>query len=158
MAVDMSRSHHKHKKQGLGTKSVQKVFLPAGASRRRIEERRSSLSRRVQFWQSLNLVPALASIHGLNRDLIEIQIEDGSPFLSQGWRAVVFFLPYGRPIGRAAGILKRARQCFAKGAQTDKRLLFQSLTELSQMLRFRPRTNKVMSHFEIPFIRLSTVM
>src|SRR6516225_1287209 len=71
--------------QSIWYKKCTKIFPASGAFRRRIEHRRSSLSRRVQLWQRLNLVPALASIHGLNRDVVEIQIENGGPFLSQGW-------------------------------------------------------------------------
>ena len=85
LILQSRRSRQKHQKQASGTKSVQKFFLRQALSGGRIEHRRSSLSRRVQLWQRLNLVPALASIHGLNRDVVEIQIENGGPFLSQGW-------------------------------------------------------------------------
>jgi len=43
------------------------------------------VSCRVQLRQLLNLLPAFASLHGLNGDPIEEQIQNGGPFLSQRW-------------------------------------------------------------------------
>src|SRR5262249_36526177 len=62
-------------------------------------------------------------------------------------RAVIFFLPYGPPIGLAPGILKRVRQCLTEGPQADKRLTLQLPTEFPQPLRLGFRANKVVSHF-----------
>ena len=106
--------------QLLGERSLRGVEAPGPGSGRRSwdpAESPEELRRRKELGEIGDRAPAIAQLDRIHLDVGAIFIQHGLALLSEGWDAVILFLPDGLSVGPAAGAPQAQGERTPEGAR-----------------------------------------